>query len=97
MTGSYHRFMTVKTSISLTDSQNAFVRSLVEQGRFPSASAALQQGVELLRQRTEADQVETEALRALLQARRDGDFVSSKQMKGRVAAMAKKKRTQHGV
>ena len=39
--------MTVKSSISLTDEQDAFARQLVEKGRFPSVSAALQQGVEL--------------------------------------------------
>ena len=38
--------MTVKTSISLTDSQEAFARNLVERGRYPSLSAVLQHGLE---------------------------------------------------
>lgn len=36
--------MTFKASASLTDSQEAFARALVEQGRFPSLGAVLQHG-----------------------------------------------------
>lgn len=43
--------MTVKSSISLTDDQHAFAKTLVDAGRFASVSAVLQQGVELLRLR----------------------------------------------
>jgi antitoxin ParD1/3/4 len=88
--------MTVKSSISLTDSQDAFVRSLVEQGRYPSASAVLQQGLELLRLKTEGEEIEVEALRDLLGERREGAFVSGSTMKGRIAAVADKKRRAHG-
>lgn len=45
--------MSVKSSISLTDQQDAFARSLVESGRYSSMSSVLQQGLELLRQKTE--------------------------------------------
>jgi len=68
--------MTVKTSISLTDAQDAFARTLVEQGRYPSLSAVLQHGLELLRNEKEAQAAETEALRALLEERRRGGFVT---------------------
>lgn len=61
--------MTVKTSISLTDAQEAFARQLVESGRYPSLSAVLQQGLDLLRAREDADAAETAALRALLDER----------------------------
>jgi len=47
--------MGVKSSISLSDQQDAFARSLVEQGRFSSVSAVIQNGLDLLRQRTEAE------------------------------------------
>jgi antitoxin ParD1/3/4 len=63
--------MTVRSSISLTDEQDAFARHPVEKGRFPSVSPALQQGLELLRQRFENDALEIEALRTLL-IRRNG-------------------------
>jgi antitoxin ParD1/3/4 len=89
--------MTVKSSISLTDSQDAFVRNLVEQGRYPSASAVLQQGLELLRHKTEGEEMEIEALRKLLGARREGAFVSGKTMKDRIAAAADRKRRANDV
>lgn len=41
--------MTVKTSVSLTDTQDAFARELVERNRYPGLSAALQHGLGLLR------------------------------------------------
>lgn len=68
--------MTVKTSISLTDSQEAFARDLVARGRYPSLSAVLQHGLEMLRAETEAREAETAALRALLEERAKGPFLS---------------------
>lgn len=84
--------MGVKSSISLSDQQDAFARSLVEQGRFSSVSAVIQNGLDLLRQRTEADEAETTALKVLLADRLQGDFVSGQVMNTRVAAMIDKKR-----
>ena len=89
--------MTVKSSISLTDEQDAFARALVAKGRFSSVSAALQQGLELLRQRIENEEMEREALRALLESRRQGDFVSGTDMKHAIAAAAARKRSGHEV
>ena len=89
--------MTVKSSISLTDSQNTFARELVDQGRYPSVSAVLQQGLKLLRLRTEGEELEVGALRKLLGARRESAFVSGATMKGRVAAIADNKRRAHDV
>ncbi|BCH34100.1 hypothetical protein MesoLjLc_60300 [Mesorhizobium sp. L-8-10] len=88
--------MTVKSSISLTDSQDAFARELVEQGRYPSVSAVLQQGLELLRLRTEGEELEVAALRKLVKARREGEFVSGATMKDRISAIANRKRAAHG-
>lgn len=84
--------MGVKSSISLSDQQDAFARSLVEQGRFSSVSAVIQNGLDLLRQRTEADEAETTALKVLLADRLQGDFISRQEMNTRVAAMIDKKR-----
>ena len=69
--------MAVKSSISLTDEQHAFARALVEAGRYASVSAVLQQGVELLRRRVDAEELETAALRELLSRRREGEVVSA--------------------
>jgi antitoxin ParD1/3/4 len=68
--------MTVKTSISLTDAQEAYARKLVDEGRYASLSAVLQQGLEMLRAETEAKDAETAALRALLEQRAKGEFIS---------------------
>lgn len=89
--------MTVKSSISLTDDQHAFARVLVEEGRYTSVSAVLQQGLELLRAKTEGEDLEREALRKLLRKRRRGVFVSDAEMKRRIDAMADRKRRARGV
>lgn len=67
--------MTVKTSISLTDEQEAYARGLVEAGRYPSLSAVLQRGLEMLRRENEGRDVELEALRLLIDRRLAGPFV----------------------
>lgn len=84
--------MSVKSSISLTDQQDAFARSLVESGRYSSMSSVLQQGLELLRQKTEAETVETAALRELVQRRLKGPMISTTEMESRVEAMIERKR-----
>ena len=67
--------MTAKTSISLTDAQNEYARSLVEAGKFPSLSAVLQQGLEMLRHSNQERDLEVDALRTLLDQRRSGKFM----------------------
>jgi len=84
--------MSVKSSISLTYQQDAFARSLVESGRYSSMSSVLQQGLELLRQKTETETVETAALRELVQRRLNGPKISATEMESRVAAMIERKR-----
>lgn len=84
--------MSVKSSISLTEQQDAFARSLVDGGHYASLSAVIQQGLELLRQRTEAETVDTDALRLLLDRRMDGGFVSAAEMEARVEGMIARKR-----
>jgi antitoxin ParD1/3/4 len=84
--------MTVKSSVSLTDEQHAFARELVSAGRYPSVSAVVAQGLELLKARAEAESVETEALKLLLEGRRRGAFVSSDEMGKRLTAMVERKR-----
>ena len=89
--------MTAKSSVSLTDQQHAFAWGLVEEGRYPSLSAVLQQGVELLRERVEREAVDTAALRALLARRREGPFVSGAEMDARLDARIAAKRRAHGL
>lgn len=88
--------MAVKSSISLTDEQHAFARRLVDTGRYASLSAVLQQGVDLLRRRMDAEELELAALREVLTRRRAGAFVSAEGMDGRLAEMIAEKRRAHG-
>ena len=89
--------MTVKFSISLTNEQDSFARTLVEAGRFPSVSAVLQQGVDLLRRQMEDEALERTALAEVMRQRRSGDFVSGSEMDSRLTRMLDKKRQTHGV
>ena len=87
--------MTVKSSISLTDEQHAFARMLVDAGRYASLSAVLQRGIDLLRQRTDVEELETAALRELLSRRREGAFVEAAEMDKRLAELISDKRREH--
>lgn len=89
--------MSIKSSISLTDQQDAFARSLVESGRYSSMSSVLQQGLELLRQKTEAESVETAALRELVEQRLKEPRINARVMEDRVAAMIERKRQAIGL
>ena len=89
--------MTVKTSISLTDEQEAYARSLVESGQYPSLSAVLQRGLDMLRRDNELHEAEVEALRALIDQRRKGPFVDLDQGEADTRAMLAQKRKARGL
>lgn len=76
--------MTIKSSISLRDDQHAFARALVESGRFPSVSAVVQQGLDLLRQQDADAQADRAALRTLLAERVAGSFISGGDLRARL-------------
>ena len=79
-------------SYTLGGDFETFVREVVDSGRYSSMSSVLQQGLELLRQKTEAEAVETAALRELVQRRLEGPRISAAEMEGRVTAMVERKR-----
>jgi antitoxin ParD1/3/4 len=85
--------MTVKSSISLTDQQDAFARRLVAEGRYSSLSAVIQQGLELLRRDFEA----TDALRALLEQRQKEPSIPFEELERRVKAELAKDRDGFGL
>ncbi len=89
--------MTVKSSVSLTDEQHAFAKDLVQVGRYSSVSAVLQRGIDMLRQRLEREEMETDALKLLLARRRDGDFITGTQMDARIKEMVGRKHRAHEV
>ena len=84
--------MAVKFSISLTDAQHKFAKSLVETGRFASIDAVLQQGVDFLRQQMEDEMQTRAALAQLLAQRRGGKTISSAEMGKRLKQLVARKR-----
>lgn len=84
--------MTVKSSISLSDEHHAFARAQVRDGRFASVSAVVQHGLDLLRQKAEDERLDRAALRALLEDRQKGTFVSAEEMRQRIAALGTARR-----
>ena len=84
-------------SISLTDEQHSFAKALVEAGRYSSVSAVLQQGIDLLRQRMLDEDLQRAALKALLDQRAAGAFVTGAQMDKSIARVISEKRRAHAV
>ncbi len=84
--------MTVKTSISLSDDQEAYARVLVESGQYASLSAVLQRGLEMLRRDNEARETEIAALRLLIDRRRMGAFVDLDEGEAETRRMLERKR-----
>jgi len=78
--------MTIKSSVSLRDDQHAFAKAMVESGRFPSVSAVVQQGLDLLRQQDADARADRAALRALLTERASGPFVSADELRAQLTA-----------
>jgi len=89
--------MSVKSSISLPDPLDAFARSLVSKGQYSSVSAVIQQSLELLRQKTESEDLENAALRELLTSRQKGAFISSGKMETRLKTMIERKKREYRV
>ena len=89
--------MTVKSSISLSDQQDQFARTLVREGHYSSLSAVVQQGLDMLRKKTEAESIEIAALQELITLRRAGAFLSADKMEDRVTTMLARKRRERGL
>ena len=85
--------MSVKASVSLTDSQDSYARELVAQGHYPSLSAVVQHGLELMRAQSQT----TDALREVLDRRRTGTFVELDEGKQRTRDMIARKRAERGL
>ncbi len=79
----------IKSSVSLREDQHAFAKALVKAGRFPSVSAVLQQGLDLLQQQDADIQADRTALQALLQQRANGAFISADQLRAKLASQVR--------
>jgi antitoxin ParD1/3/4 len=89
--------MSVKASVSLTEQQDSFARSLVAEGHYSSLSAVVQRGLELVRSESEREEVELQALRAFFEERKHGKFVSTAEGRKRTEDMIAAKRRAQGV
>ena len=89
--------MSVKASVSISAQQDAYVRDLVEQGRFSSVSAVVQRRLDLLRKQDEAELLEVATLKVLLKERLAGTFVSAQDFGNQTEKMLIGKRRELGL
>jgi antitoxin ParD1/3/4 len=89
--------MSVKASVSISESQDAFARGLVADGKYSSLSAVVQRGLEMVRTETELQEAETAALRQLLTARAKGPFLTMEESRKETEAMLARRRKELGV
>lgn len=60
-------------------------------------SAVIQQALDLLKQKTDSESAETQALQILIERRATGPFVTADDMRDRLDAMIERKRREHGL
>lgn len=89
--------MTIKTTVSFSEHQDAFVERLIATGRYPSRSAVFQAGLERLRRDFEDEDIEREALRTLIAERRAETPISGAEMDARLDALFKDVARRHGL
>ena len=87
----------MKASVSISHSQDAFARALVNKGSYASLSAVVQRGIELVKADTELREAETDALRALLKGRAAGAFANMDRARAETEAMIATKRAERGL
>lgn len=89
--------MTVKISISLTDQQAEYARKQVEEGRFPSTSAVIQQALEAKRREDEEYESWKAGFFDELRRRADGPHVPSGEFDEMFEDMLKEERARLGL
>jgi antitoxin ParD1/3/4 len=70
---------------------------LVEEGHYSSVSAVVQQGLEMLREQTEMKEAELAALRALLDERRKGPFLTMEESHAQIQEMVSSVKASYGL
>lgn len=89
--------MTVKLSISLTDQQAAYARKQVEDGRFSSTSAVIQQALEEKRREDEKYEAWKDDFSEMMRQRAEGPFVPLEDFRQSVEDMLDRKRVARGL
>ena len=89
--------MTVKISISLTDQQAAYARQQVEEGRFPSTSAVIQQALEAQRREDEEYEIWKDGFFDMLAKRENGPFLNEEESRNAFDEMIAEERRNLGL
>lgn len=87
----------VKTSISLTEQQYAYLKSMVEEGRASTVSAVVQQAVDAHRLKDEADQAFTRGMRELLAERMKEPALSMEEARAELSRLQAERRRELGL
>lgn len=88
--------MSVKVSISLSQEQYDFARSLVVKGAYDSLSAVLLDALDILRREGASRFNERRALRTLLDERRRGSFINLEESNRQIEALIEHKIADRG-
>lgn len=89
--------MTIKTTVSYNEDQDAFVECLIASGRFASRSAVFQAGIERLRRDIEDEELERAALREIIAERRAETPISGAEMDARLESLFADAARRHGL
>ncbi|MGV8936606.1 MAG: ribbon-helix-helix domain-containing protein [Allorhizobium sp.] len=89
--------MSVKASVSLSAQQEEFARKLVEDGHYSSLSAVVERGLELVREEKEMKENDVAALKALIEQRMKGEFLSAEESHVRIEAMIAANKKYYGL
>ena len=89
--------MSESYSIQLTDHDEKLACRLIENGQFADLNAVVQRGMELVREENEMQPSDVEALKALLDQRRKGKFISNAEGRRRTERMLSRKKAEHGL
>jgi antitoxin ParD1/3/4 len=89
--------MAVKASVSISEQQEAFARQLVEDGRYADLSAVVEHGLELVREETEIAEADRATLRALIERRIDGKFLTTDESDRQIDSIIEENRKAYGL
>ena len=89
--------MSESYSIQLDDHDAKLACHLIENGQFADLHAIVQRGLELVREENEMQPPDVEGLKALLDRRRKGKFISNAEGRRRTERMLSRKKADQGL
>ncbi len=89
--------MSESYSIQLSEHDEQFAFQMIEDGRFDCLNDIVRRGMELVREENELQPTDIDALKAFLDERRKGKFISNAEGRKRTEIMLARKRAEHGL